>query len=157
MLTGITATMTNREVQSAAPRKRVVHVPLLLFRRLRDQALHEAKKTHEGMPTRAAMLERTWFEQHCEPKWPGWETSFSNCCLMIGLDENEDRREALRQIDRAWQKALTDWGRRRREEILDELRELKATDNPAWAKRHAIQEDLPIPEPGDVGQSEMWQ
>ena len=148
MLTEVTALRTQgtSEIRSAAPRKRMVHVPLLLFRRILDTAAHEAKKTHNGEPTKVAVLERTWFEQHCEPGWLGWEASFSNCCLMLEIEESASRRGFLREIDRAWAKALTDWGRRRRNQILEEIMREKAADNPAWAKMNWVQEYLPIPE-----------
>ena len=146
MLTQVTATMKRREVQNAGPAARTIPIPLLLFRRLLDTALHEAKRTRDGIPTFNAILERAWFEQHVEPGWLGWETSFANCCRMLGEDEEEARRGCLRQINRAWGKALTDWGRKKREEVLAEILELKAADNPAWLKRHAVQEELPLPD-----------
>lgn len=150
MLTQVTAAVSRREVRTSEPRKRMIHVPLLLFRRLKDNAIHEAKKTYQGLPTKTALLERAWIEQHCEPGWLGWETSFSNCCLMLGEEESIARHAALVLIDKHWHKALVDWGRRRRMEMLEEIHLMKASDNPAWSKHHAVQAELPMDEIADL-------
>jgi hypothetical protein len=144
MLTGITAARTTREIVAAAPPRTIVEVQLLLFRRIKDTAIHEAKKTRDGLPTPTALLERAWIEQHSQPGMEGWETSFGNCCRMLREDENEERIKALAEIGRAWRKALGDWGRRRWQEQLEQIERMKAEANPAWARGRAIQNELPL-------------
>ena len=146
MLTGITATMTTREVQTAAQRPTVMPVALSYFRRQDELALHAAKRTRAGLPTPGALLERSWFEMHYEKDWLGWESSFSNVCAMLGWHESDTRRARLDDIDRVWRKSLLDWGRLERDRRMTELLALKIIDNPQWARRHAIQEELPIEE-----------
>lgn len=144
MLTQVTAARTTRSIEVAEPQRRTVEVPLLLFRRLKDQAIYEAKKTREGLPTSEALLERAWIEQPSSPGWQGWETSFENCCRMLREDPAEERGKAMASIDRAWRKALLDWGRKKWQARLEWIAELKAQDNPAWAARRAIQDELPL-------------
>lgn len=146
MLTQVTAARTTREIEVAAPHRTVVEVQLLLFRRLKDTAIHEAKKTRDGLPTPTALLERAWIEQYTMPGSPGWETSFANCCKMLQEDENEERSKALDEINRTWRKNLLDWGRRKWQGRLEHIAELKAQENPEWSRRRAVQDELPLEE-----------
>jgi hypothetical protein len=146
MLTGVTAAATqNTRVikvdQSARPS---AEVALLFFRRLKDQAIYEAKRTRDGLPTKCALLERSWVEQFTQPGWPGWKTSFANCCLMLGEDVNEERAKALKEIDRTWRKALVDWGRRKWQYQLEQIENMVAGDNPALTAHRGVQGELPL-------------
>lgn len=145
-LTQVTAQRSMRSIDSAQPRRLTAEVPLLLFRRLKDQAIYEAKKTKNGIPITSALLERAWIEQHVSPTSPNHETSFGNCCRMLGEDESAERIKALKEIDRHWHKALIDWGRKQWQTKLEAIETMKAEDNPAWAARRAIQSELPLPE-----------
>lgn len=144
MLTQVTAARRTREIEIDAPQRTEAEVALLLFRRLIATALHEAKKTRDGLPTTAALLERAWFEEHTPVESHGYMTSFAHCCRMLGMDESEERARALKEISRQWHKALVDWGRKKWQEKLEAIETLKAEDNPAWAARRAIQNELPL-------------
>jgi hypothetical protein len=144
MLTAVTAARTSRDIEVAAPRRTVVEVQLLLFRRLKDTAIHEAKRTRDGLPTRLALLERAWIEEYSAPGSPNWQTSFANCCKMLDEDAGEERSKALREIERAWRKAVTDWARKRTQQRMEVIAELKAQENPAWSARRALQDELPL-------------
>lgn len=146
MLTEVTAARTTRSIEVAEPRRMKAEPALLFFRRLKDLAVHEAKQTRNGLPTRTALLGRAWIEHHSEPTNPDWKTSFANCCRMLGEDENEERIQALKEIRRAWQKALADWGRKRWQAGLEEIELLMAEGNPAWAARVGVQGELLLPE-----------
>ncbi|HEY1502566.1 MAG TPA: hypothetical protein VGF88_23525 [Acidobacteriaceae bacterium] len=138
--------MTTREVQTAAHRPTVVPVALSYYRRQDELALHAAKRTRNGIPTAGALLERSWFEAHSEVGWMGWESSFSNICKMLNWEEAPTRAARIEDIDRVWRKSLLDWGRLERDRRMSELLDLKIIDNPAWARRHAIQEELSLDE-----------
>lgn len=142
MLTQVTAQRSQRTMQTDRPARRVVEVSLLLFRRLKDQAIYEAKRTRDGLPTASALLERAWIEQFSQPGWDGWETSFSNCCRMLGEDVNEERDKAVREINRVWRKALIDWGRRKWQTRLEQIEVMKSGDNPALAAHRGVQQEL---------------
>ena len=144
MLTELTANRTTREITQAEPHKVAVEVHLLLYRRLKDTATHDAKRTLNGLPTRIALIERAWIEAFSQKGFPNWRTSFSYCCQMLGEDPLEERSNALREIERAWRKALVDWGRRRWQKGLEEIEGMEAEENPHWNMRRAIQEELPI-------------
>lgn len=146
MLTEVTAARRTREIEVDAPRRTEAEVALLLFRRLIATALHEAKKTRDGLPTNTALLERAWFEEHTPLESHAYLTSFAHCCHMLALNESEERARALKEISRQWHKALVDWGRKRWQEKLEMIETLKAEDNPAWAARRAIQSELPLTE-----------
>lgn len=146
MLTEVTAARRTREIEIAAPRRTEAEVALLLFRRLIATALHEAKRTRDGLPTTAALLERAWFEEHAPVGSQAYLTSFTHCCRMLGLNESEERAQALKEISRQWHKSLVDWGRKKWQEKLEAIETLKAEDNPAWAARRAIQNELPLME-----------
>jgi hypothetical protein len=146
VLTQVTAARTTRDIEVAGPRRTIVEVQLLLFRRLKDTAIHEAKKTRDGLPTHIAMLERAWVEEFSAPGMPGWQTSFANCCKMLGEDAHEERTKALDEINRAWRKAVMDWARRKWQGKLEYIAELKAQENPAWSARRAVQDELPLEE-----------
>lgn len=144
MLTQITAARTSRSIETAKTVRRTAEVSLLFFRRLKDQAINEAKRTRDGLPVKNALLERAWIEQYSAPGCVGWETSFANCCKMLGEDAEEERTKAIKDIDRAWRKALVDWGRRCWQQSLAKIEELKAGDNPTLAARRGVQEELPL-------------
>src|ERR1700733_5906677 len=146
MLTEVTANMRERAVQTSAPQRTALPVALSFYTRLGETALHCAKRTREGIPTVAALLDGVWFEVHSEPGFLGYEASFANVCKMLGWDERQKRQERLREIDRAWKHALSDYGRKRRELMIAEVMGLEAPNNPGWVRRHAVQEDLPMPE-----------
>jgi hypothetical protein len=146
MLTQVTAARTTRELTNSGTRKTPVEVHLLLYRRLKDTAIHDAKRSLNGLPTRIALLERAWVEQYSQPGWPGWETSFQNCCLMLNEDPSEERVKALKEIDRVWRKSLVDWGRKRWQKALEEIETLKAGESPAWCVGRSIQDELPLME-----------
>lgn len=144
MLTEITAQRSTRELKNSTRRPETAEVALLLFRRLIDNCLHEAKKTSAGLPTSTAVLERAWFEHHAPEGSEAYLTSFGNCCRMLGLDEREERARILAEIDRHWRKSLLDWGRKQWQQRLEAVERMKAEENPAWARGRAVQDELPL-------------
>jgi hypothetical protein len=144
MLTEVTAASTNRDIVQGDRRKEAVECTLLFYRRMKESGIHEAKRTVNGLPTKMALLDRAWVEEFSQKGWPNWKTSFEHCCLMLREDAAEERAKAVKDIDRAWRKALVDWGRKRALRALEEMAQLQAEQNPEWAKRRAIQEDLPL-------------
>jgi hypothetical protein len=144
MLTQITATRNTREISHSQVHTAPIEVELLLYRRLKDTAIHEAKRTVNGLPTRLALLERAWIEQFAQKGSMGWQTSFNHCCLMLHEDANEERAKALREISRVWRKSLIDWGMKRWQKLLEEIELMKAEDSPAWSAGRAIQDELPL-------------
>lgn len=149
MLAEVTAQRTTSTVENAQRRPEKAEVALLLFRRLIDNCLHEAKRTRDGEPTSTAILERAWFEHHTPEGSEAYLTSFGHCCRMLGLDEREERARVLAEIDRHWRKALMDWGRKRWQERLETVERMKAEENPAWSRGRAVQDELPLDE-GDA-------
>ena len=144
MLTQVTAARNTREITQCETRKTEVQVQLLLYRRLKDTAVHDAKRTLNGLPTKIALLERSWLEAYSQEGFPGWRTSFQYCCLMLGEDAGEERAKALKEVSRAWHKALIDWGRKRWQKSLEEVCRMEAEESPAWSLRRAIQDELPL-------------
>jgi hypothetical protein len=146
MLTQVTAARTTRSIEVAEVRRINAEPALLFFRRTKDLAIHEAKQTKNGLPTRIALLGRAWVEHHSQPEHGDWPTSFANCCRMLGEDAGSERAKAVKDIDRAWRKALSDWARKQWQRGLEEIETMMAEGNPAWAARVGVQNELPLPE-----------
>jgi hypothetical protein len=77
--------------------------PLLVWRRLLNHAVHEAKKTIDGLPTDLAILARWWIadlqptqDDSCE-----WERSFACACHWLQIDAVVERKRLVREIDAA--------------------------------------------------------
>ena len=76
---------------------------LLLWRRLIDLALDEAKRVRFGEPTDTAIVGRWWIEVEDVPEATGREfrVTFERCCKFLGIDAVTERPRLLREIDAA--------------------------------------------------------
>lgn len=77
--------------------------PLLVWRRLLNHAVDEAKKTIDGLPTDLAILARWWIAdlQPTESQQDEWERSFGCACHWLDIDPDAERRRLVREIDKA--------------------------------------------------------
>ena len=109
----IDAAKTNRSLVSQAPSSRPqlqANPHLLLWRKLIDSAVHDAKKTFAGIPTDRAIAARWWLEEF-KPKQSErneWERSFECACGWLGLDPAQERLRLLEDIDHELQIAYAD-------------------------------------------------
>jgi hypothetical protein len=74
---------------------------LLLWRRMIEFSVAEAKKTVDGLPTDLAILARWWIAdfQPNEREKDEWERSFACACQWLDLDAAKERKKRLREID----------------------------------------------------------
>lgn len=81
---------------------------LLVYRRLIDTAVTEAKKTRHGAPTDNALMQRYWIQQHRPPQSDKdeWERSFECACHFLDLDVDAERKRLLAEIDDAITRAI---------------------------------------------------
>jgi hypothetical protein len=81
--------------------------PLLVWRRLLNHAVDEAKKTIEGLPTDLAILARWWIAdlQPTHSDKDEWERSFGCACHWLDIDPAVERKRLVREIDAALKKA----------------------------------------------------
>lgn len=81
--------------------------PLLVWRRLLNHAVDEAKKTMDGLPTDLAILARWWIAdlQPQQSDRNEWERSFGCACQWLDIDPGEERRRLVREIDKALKRA----------------------------------------------------
>jgi hypothetical protein len=77
--------------------------PLLVWRRLLNHAVAEAKKTLEGLPTDLAILARWWIAdlQPTRHDHTEWERSFACACHWLDIDATKERKRLVREIDDA--------------------------------------------------------
>jgi hypothetical protein len=77
--------------------------PLLVWRRLLNHAVDEAKKTTEGLPTDLAILARWWIAdlQPTRGQHDEWERSFGCACHWLDIDPVLERKRLVREIDKA--------------------------------------------------------
>jgi hypothetical protein len=75
--------------------------PLLVWRRLLNHAVDEAKKTIDGLPTDLAILARWWISdlQPDRSDRDDWERSFACACHWLDLDAVSERKRLVREID----------------------------------------------------------
>jgi hypothetical protein len=76
---------------------------LLLWRRMIEFSVAEAKKTLDGLPTDLAILARWWVAEF-QPKETDkdeWERSFECACHWLELDVVKERRRLVMEIDAA--------------------------------------------------------
>ena len=99
----IEAAKCDRSLVGKAPGRRRVRVdPQLLFwRRMIDGAVHDAKRTHAGMPTALAISSRLWIEEFrpSQSDRDQWETSFACACSWLSLNVEEERKRCLEAIE----------------------------------------------------------
>jgi hypothetical protein len=81
--------------------------PLLVWRRLLNHAVDEAKKTADGLPTDLAILARWWIAdlQPQESDRHEWERSFGCACHWLDIDAVVERKRLVREIDQVLKKA----------------------------------------------------
>lgn len=100
--------------------------PLLLFcRRQIDTAIDDAKETDPvtGEPTDDAMLDRLWLERRVDHKdQEDFYGSFEWCCHWLSLDVEEQRKDAIDEIENSLARRLiavkrAEWNRRK-EDVL---------------------------------------
>lgn len=111
----IDAARTDRSLVAKAPaRKRTKADPvLLMWRRLIESAVADAKRTRYGLPTYSAILARWWIEEH-KPKQSeaeDWERSFECACSWLKLDVDAERKLLLAQIDDCLRESLLEYAR----------------------------------------------
>lgn len=116
------AVATGRSLSEAAmnaadrPSRELRADPVLLcWRRLMDNAVRDAKRTRNGLPTGLAHLARWWIVEYRPPQSDrdGWATSFEACCSWLGIDAATERERLRSMIDAAWQSARdAHWTRR---------------------------------------------
>lgn len=113
----VDASRTNRSLADAAqapsPKKQNADPKLLFWRRLIDQAVADAMRTFNGIPTDSALLARWWLEEHrpSENDKDEYERSFACACGWLNLDAAKHREEKLVEINAAWEEALREYGR----------------------------------------------
>jgi hypothetical protein len=76
---------------------------LLVWRRLLNHAVAEAKKTLDGLPTDLAHLARWWIAdlQPARHEHDEWERSFACACQWLDIDASKERKRLVREIDAA--------------------------------------------------------
>jgi len=98
--------------------------PLLVWRRLLNHAVAEAKKTIDGLPTDLAILARWWIAdlQPTEKESNEWERSFACACHWLHIDAVVERKRLVREIDAAlkqvWMEVWQRWTYMRRAMVL---------------------------------------
>lgn len=109
----VDASRTNRSLAAAAagpsPRPQLEANPVLLvYRRLIDTAVTEAKKTRHGQPTDNALMQRWWIQQHrpSQTDKEEWERSFECACHFLDLDVDAERKRLIAEIDDAITQAV---------------------------------------------------
>lgn len=109
----VDASRTNRSLAAAAagPSRRPqleANPVLLVYRRLIDTAVTEAKKTRHGAPTDNALMQRYWIQQHrpLRTDKDEWERSFECACHFLELDVDAERKRLLAEIDDAITEAV---------------------------------------------------
>jgi hypothetical protein len=96
--------------------------PYLLFcRRQIDTAIDDAKETDSvtGEPTDEAMLDRLWLERKPDHKDPeDFYGSFEWCCHWLSLDVEQQRKDAIDEVENSLARRLLavkrkEWNRRK--------------------------------------------
>jgi hypothetical protein len=74
---------------------------LKFWRWLINSAAADAKRTHHGLPTDAAILARWWIEEHkpTQANREEWERSLDCACSWLGVDPVAERKKLLAEID----------------------------------------------------------
>lgn len=118
----VSASAKNRSLSEAAlgaadrsPRELRADPVLLCWKRLMENAIRDAKRTRNGLPTGLAHLARWWIVEYrpLQSDREGWSTSFEACCSWLGIDAASERERLRLQIDAAWQTARdAHWARR---------------------------------------------
>jgi len=81
---------------------------LLVWRRLIDTAVDEAKRVRFGEPTDSAILARWWIEVEDDPDVQAVEfrATFERACGFLGIDNvATERAKLLKDIDTSWKGA----------------------------------------------------
>ncbi len=98
----IDAARTDRSLVQAKAQKRIERNPVMgMWAKLIDQAVQDAKRTVQGLPTDGAILARWWIAEHqpAESAKEDWERSFACACVWLGWDAASKRKRLIERID----------------------------------------------------------